>query len=306
MRCRDDSGIFPGVVFNWRPGMTQKIMHTGILNIAGNEIQCAVLENEDRIINGTNVLKVFGRKQMGMTKHQGMSPILTSKKLEEYVLPDEIDKLKPIKYIAKNGREVSGYHADAMQILCEVYLRARDAGDLTDGQQHLAVQADIIIRSLAKTGVIALIDEATGFQYEREKDALQKVLSLYISDEYLKWQRRFPRKFYEEMFRLCGWEFNALTVKRPQYLGKLTNKYVYELLPSGVLEKLRDLNPLNKNGNRTRKHHQHLTEEVGQVHLERHLTKIITLMEISDDFNQLDNHVNKVFREIDQLSLELK
>ncbi len=286
--------------------MSLKSIHTGILHIAGHDIQCAVLENESRIINGTNVLKVFGRKQMGAAKHQGMSPILTSKKLEAFVLPEEIERLKPVTYIAKNGREVSGYHADAMQILCEVYLRARDEDELSEGQQHLATQADIIIRSLAKTGVVALVDEATGFQYEREKDALQKVLSAYISEDYLKWQRRFPRKFYEEMFRLCGWDFNPLTVKRPGYLGKLTNKYVYDLLPEGLAEKLRELNPVNESGNRSRKHHQHLTEGVGQVHLERHLTKVITLMEISDDFNQLDNHINRVFRNVDQLSFDLK
>lgn len=285
--------------------MIQKSIHTGTLHIAGNDIQCAILENEDRIINGTNVLKAFGRKQMGQKKHQGMSPILTSKSLEAFVEFDEIEKLKPVKYIAKNGREVSGYHAEAMQILCEVYLRARDAGELKDGQQHLAVQADIIIRSLAKTGVIALIDEATGFQYEREKDALQKILAAYIREDYLAWQRRFPRKFYEEMFRLCGWEFNPLTVKRPQYLGKLTNKYVYELLPEGILDKLCELNPVKDNGIRSRKLHQHLSDD-GLKHLERHLTKIITLMEISDDFNQLDDHVNRIFRNVEQLKLNLK
>lgn len=283
----------------------KKSIHTGTLHIAGNDIQCAVLENEDRIINGTNVLKAFGRKQMGQKKHQGMSPILTSKSLEEFVEPDEVVKLKPVSYIAKNGREVSGYHAEAMQILCEIYLRARDAGKLKDGQQHLATQADIIIRSLAKTGVIALIDEATGYQYEREKDALQQVLSAYIREDYLKWQRRFPRKFYEELFRLCGWEFNPLTVKRPGYLGKLTNKYVYELLPKGVLDKLRDLNPVNESGNRSRKHHMHLTDD-GLQHLERHLTKIITLFEISDDFKQVDAHINRIFRNAEQLNLDLK
>jgi hypothetical protein len=284
----------------------KKSLYTGTMHIAGNDIQCAVLEDESRVVNGTNVLKVFGRKQMGAAKYQGISPILTSKKLEEFVEADEISKLTPMQYIAKNGREVNGYPAEAMQILCEVYLRARDAGALTDGQLHLAIQADIIIRSLAKTGVVALIDEATGFQYEREKDALQKVLAAYISDEYLQWQRKFPRKFYQELFRLCGWEFDPLTVKRPQYLGKLTNKYVYDLLPQGVLERLKEVNPKNEKGVRSRKHHQHLTEETGQVHLERHLTKIITLFEISDDFNALDLHVNRVFRDIDQLSLGLK
>ncbi|WP_417440950.1 P63C domain-containing protein [Idiomarina sp.] len=278
--------------------------YTGVLNIAGNEISCAVLDNETRVVNGTNVLKAFGRKQMGTGKHSGLSPILTSKKLEEFVAPDEIRALQPITYLAKNGREQSGYPAEVIQIICEIYLRARDDNSLEKGQLHLAEQAEIIVRSLAKTAIVALIDEATGYQYEREKDALQKILSAYIREDYMVWQQTFPRKFYKELFRLCDWEYNPSNVKRPAYLGKLTNKYVYELLPQGVLEKLRELNPTTETGGRRRKHHQHLTDDA-RTHLERHLTKIITLMEISDDFNQLDHSVNRVFRDVDQLSLEL-
>lgn len=281
-------------------------MYTGTLNIAGNNIQCAILDDETRIVNGTNILRVFGRKQMGGAKYQGSSPILTSKRLEEFVYDDEIEKLQPIAYLAKNGKEVSGYHAEVIHIICELYLRARDKNALNDSQIHLANQAEIIIRALAKTGIVALVDEATGFQYEREKDQLQKILAAYISSEYLQWQRRFPRKFYQELFRLLNWPYDPMRVQRPRYLGKLTNKYVYELLPKGVLEKLQEINPINEKGNRSRKHHQHLTENIGQVHLERHLTKIITLFEISDDLNQLDLHVNKIFRKADQLPLDLK
>lgn len=280
--------------------------YSGTLNIAGNDIQCAVLDDESRVVNGTNVLKAFGRKQMGASKHSGKSPILTSQKLEEFVTEDELQTLQPITYKASNGREISGYPAEAIQIICEIYLRARDAGQLLDGQKHLAAQADIIVRSLAKTAIVALIDEATGYQYEREKDALQKILSKYISEDYVKWQQTFPRKFYKELFRLCGWEYDPNNIQRPQYLGKLTNKYVYELMPQGVLEKLREVNPTTDRGYRSRKHFQHLTDDTGRVHLERHLTKIITLFEISDDFNQLDKLVNKVFREVDQLSLGLE
>jgi hypothetical protein len=284
----------------------KKVKYSGILNIAGSEIACAVLDDDSRVVNGTNVLKAFGRKQMGASKHAGLSPILTSKKLEMYVREDEIVLLQPITYVARNGKETKGYPAEVIQIICEVYLRARDDNALLDGQLHLAEQAEILVRSLAKTAIVALIDEVTGFQYEREKDSLQKVLSAYISDEYLQWQRTFPRKFYKELFRLCGWEYDPSNVKRPSYLGKLTNKYVYELMPQGVLDKMRELNPKNSSGNRSRKHFQHLTEETGKLHLERHLTKIITLFEISDDFHQLDDHVNKVFRDIDQLSLGLE
>lgn len=277
---------------------------TGVLNIAGNDISCAVLDNDTRIVNGTNVLKAFGRKQMGAGKHSGLSPILTSKKLESFVAEDEVTSLQPITYLAKNGREQSGYPAEVIQIICEIYLRARDKDALDKGQLHLAEQAEIIVRSLAKTAIVALIDEATGYQYEREKDALQKILSAYIREDYMAWQQTFPRKFYKELFRLCGWEYDPSNVKRPAYLGKLTNKYVYELLPQGVLEKLRELNPSNSAGQRSRKHHQHLTDDA-RTHLERHLTKVITLMEISDDFPQLDHNINRVFRDIDQLSFEL-
>lgn len=283
-----------------------KVKYSGVLNIAGSEIACAVLDDNSRVVNGTNVLKAFGRKQMGASKHVGLSPILTSKKLEMYVREDEVFLLQPITYMARNGKETKGYPAEVIQIICEVYLRARDDNALLDGQLHLAEQAEILVRSLAKTAIVALIDEVTGFQYEREKDSLQKVLSAYISDEYLQWQRTFPRKFYKELFRLCGWEYDPSNVKRPSYLGKLTNKYVYELMPQGVLGKMRELNPKNSSGNRSRKHFQHLTEDTGKLHLERHLTKIITLFEISDDFHQLDDHVNKVFRDIDQLSLGLE
>lgn len=286
------------------PGVMNKAKYTGTLNIAGNEISCAVLDDDTRIVNGTNVLKVFGRKQMGAGKHSGLSPILTSKRLEVFVDENEVKALQPITYLAKNGREQKGYPSEVIQIICEVYLRARDNNALEKGQTHLADQAEIIVRSLAKTAIVALIDEATGYQFEREKDALQKILSAYIREDYMAWQHTFPRKFYKELFRLCGWEYDPTNIKRPAYLGKLTNKYVYELLPNGILEKLRELNPTNDSGNRTRRHHQHLTEDA-RVHLERHLTKIITLMEISDDFNQLDHSVNKVFRDIDQLSLEL-
>ncbi|WP_414644210.1 P63C domain-containing protein [Allocoleopsis sp.] len=41
-------------------------------------------------------------------------------------------------------------------------------------------------------------------------------------------------------------------------------------------------NPINENGRRKHKHHQHLNENIGISHLERHLTKLITVMQLSD------------------------
>ena len=68
----------------------------------------------------------------------------------------------------------------------------------------MAVAADMLMRSFAKVGIIALVDEATGYQDKREKDALQELLSIYLTEEKLKWAKTFPDEFYKHLFRLRG------------------------------------------------------------------------------------------------------
>jgi len=52
--------------------------------------------------------------------------------------------------------------------------------------------ADIVIRSFAKIGIIALIDEVTGYQEVRTKDALQMYLEKIIAKELAAWVKTFP------------------------------------------------------------------------------------------------------------------
>jgi len=60
--------------------------------------------------------------------------------------------------------------------VCEVYLEARKANALLPSQKHIAERAEILIRGLATVGIIALIDEATGYQQLREERALATIL----------------------------------------------------------------------------------------------------------------------------------
>jgi len=57
---------------------------------------------------------------------------------------------------------------------------------LSPRQKIIADQCEILVRSFAKVGIIALVDEATGYQYEREKAELQVILKTYISEEILE------------------------------------------------------------------------------------------------------------------------
>lgn len=171
------------------------------------------------------------------------------------------------------------------------------AGILRDNQKVFAEQAEIIIRSVAKVGIIALIDEATGYQHNREKDELQKILSAYIAKELLPWQKRFPDEFYQEIFRLNGWDYTVNGIqKRPGVIGTWTIKLIYNLLPKGVREELEKKTPKSAAGNKTARLHQGLTIDVGEPHLEKQLISVITLMNISDSWKDFIKNFGKKFQ----------
>lgn len=70
------------------------------------------------------------------------------------------------------------------------------------------------MRVFARVGITALVDEATGYQYDREKNELQKILKAYIAEDLLPWQKRFPDIYYKELFRLNGWDFTVNGIKK--------------------------------------------------------------------------------------------
>jgi hypothetical protein len=262
--------------------------HQGKLEIGEKEIPCAVLENGTRVISQGSVFQAFGRPQRGISKDGtrmlNMPAFLDAKNLLPYIDDELREKIVPIKYKNKNGRESIGYDAIILPMVCNVYLQARMDGVLTRKQPSVAIASEILVRSLSKIGIIALVDEATGYQYDRQRDELQKILKAYISEELLPWSKRFPDEFYKEMFRLNGWTYNPIGAKRPGIIGKYTNKLIYEKLPDGVLDELKSKTPKNNSGKFTRKLHQSLTLDIGNTHLEKQLISVITLMNVSSNW----------------------
>lgn len=133
------------------------------------------------------------------------------------------------------------------------------------------------------------ITRLLSYQYDREHDELQRLLSAYISEELMPWTKRFPDEFYKQMFRLKGWTYNGK--KRPKYVGKLTNQYIYDQLPKGVLEELKQRTPKNK------RLHQSLTDEIGVPHLDKQLQKTIGLMQASDSWEEFEILFKKAMKQ---------
>lgn len=180
-------------------------------------------------------------------------------------------------------------------MVCEVYLDARNENVLLPNQRGAAKAAEVLIRGLARVGIVALVDEATGYQEVRARQELQKILEAYVQAEFRPWVRRFPDEFFREIYRLQGWEFRPGTSKRTPQVGKLIRHYVYEQLPDSVLEELDRMNPANDKGQRARKHHQHLTETTGNTHLDRQISTVTTLMRIARDRQEFEDLFERAF-----------
>ncbi len=282
--------------------MENKILratHHGVLKIGDTELNCSVLENGSRVISRNAIFRAFKRTKRGRAKNESREPnmpaFIDAKNLKPFVSPELMQVLKPLSYIASNGREATGYKAEILPLLCDTYLQARDSKVLLAQQQLLAKTAEILVRSLSKVGIVALVDEATGYQDIRKRDELQQILKAYIREELLPWTKRFPDEFYQQMFRLKNWPYDPASVKRPAIIGKLTNELIYNQLPPGVLQELKTKTPKSKKGNYTARFHQSLTEDVGHPTLKGQLQQVIVLMRVSPNWSAFKKIFTKAF-----------
>ena len=197
--------------------------------------------------------------------------------------------------MAPNKAIAYGYEASVLVELCEAVLTARAEGKLQRQQDHIAKQCEILVRGFARVGIIALIDEATGYQNFRTRKALEEILEAFISKELVKWAKTFPDEFYMEMFRLRQWHYSSLSVKRPSFVGSLTNDLIYERLAPGVLEELKRQTPKDEKGRYKHRFHQRLTVEVGHPRLREHLAAVIALMKASLNWTQFMRLMERAF-----------
>ena len=277
--------------------------HRGKLRIGPVEIPCAVLKDGRRVLSGTGIANALGgrsgaakRLKTEAEKDGAHMPVfLASRSLSPYVTKELVEgPLRPITYRSGEG-DVEGYAAEALPEICNIWLQARQDGALNPQQADRAQAAEIVMRGLAELGIIALVDEATGYQDTRDRDALQAILDKYLQKEFAAWAKRFPDSFYREIFRLRGWPWNAMSVARPGVVGRYTNDIVYERLAPGILEELQRMNPAKDDGGRARKHHQHLTEDIGHPALAQHLHAVIGLMRASGTWEQFKAMLDRAF-----------
>ena len=268
------------------------------LRVGALEIPCYVLENGLRVLSGRGMQASLALGQQHGTR---LRRFLSRGDIAPFI-PETVSAalVDPIRFTrpGRGGKLAVGYEATILVDICDGVLAARQAGILKDTELLVAVQCEILARSFAKVGIIALIDEATGYQEIRSRVALEEILARYLSKELLAWAKTFPDNFYKDLFRLRGWRYTPFSVARPRYVGILTNDIVYARLAPGLLDELRRLTPKAPSGHRKNRFHQWLTENVGHPRLREHLEATTALMRVSNDWSGFHRLLQRAYPKV--------
>ena len=227
------------------------------LKIGDIEIPCYVLEDETRVLSLRGMLGGLNMSlgRASSRREDRLTSFLTGNAISPFVSSKLIARIeRPIKFVPPGGGAVAyGYEATLLADICDVVLNARKAGALLKQQEHIAERCEILLRGFARVGIIAMVDEVTGYQYLRSRRSLEQILDKFLRKELGKWAKRFPDEFYEQMFRLRGWDYKKFSIARPPIVGKYTLDLVYARIAPGVLKELLEREPKDEKGRR--KHH---------------------------------------------------
>lgn len=193
---------------------------------------------------------------------------------------------QPIAYqVPGNPAIAKGITAEALPMICDVWIKARDEKVLTLPQVKTANLCEALRNGLAATDIAALVDEATGAQYARARDALARYLEEYVGKGLAAWEKVFPNDYFKAIFRLRGWPEEGFR-KRPSIFGKWTRDLIYQRLGPGILQRLEEIVPRDEKGRLKLKLHQGLTKDRGVIALEKHIAAVTMLAQVANDLGE--------------------
>lgn len=254
------------------------------LRIGLIEIPCYVLEDGRRVLVQRGLQGGLGMSEGGgKGGARRIAQILEKLERKGLEIKDLIARANsPIRFIPPHGgNPAHGYEAMFLSDVCAVLIDANMKGILDRRLAHLAERAAMLQHGFATIGLIALIDEATGYEQVRPQDALQAYLEKIISKELASWVKKFPDEFYENIYKLKSWVWPGMSKNRYSVCGTYTRDLVFERLAPGLLPELEKRLPKDDNGNRPAKLHQHLTADIGNPMLAQHLHSLVMLQRVA-------------------------
>jgi len=256
-----------------------KAEYSGDLTKLSKGLRAFVLDDGRRVISGRGITTAIGMKGRGQGTAR-IAALLRRKGNQFNNLAVAIEN--PLLIDSGAPLATQGYEAPLLVDLCHAILDLRESGLITTDQEHRYAQACYILtKAFAKTGIVALVDEATGYQEIRPRDALQAYLEKIVAKELAAWAKKFPDEFYENIYKLKGWPWPGMQKNRYSVVAHYTTNLVYERIAPNLLEELEQRSPKNEKGNRKNKLHQWLTEDVGNPMLAQHLHSLVMFQRLA-------------------------
>lgn len=273
-----------------------KATYRGYLTFGTVDIPCYVLDNGQRVIGRTSLTEwLTGIKGGGhLEQYVGITALSAFLNLESVIDRMVSFRLSEVEGL---GRSAKGLPADLVIEICQAFVATLEASTqpnsevvLTPRQTEIAIKASMFVAGCAKVGLDALIDEATGNQYERAADALQLKLRMYLADEMRQWEKTFPDELWKEFGRLTNWK-GAVT-KRPKYWGKLVMELVYDYLDPDVSNWLKENAPKPRHG---RNYHLWLNDQYGLKKLVEHIWMLVGMASACHNMPELKSKMAEKF-----------
>ena len=267
----------------------------GSPRIGSIELTCAVLNdaNNTRVLTQEGFLQAIGRA--GKAKGgegasvDGNAPFLRAKNLEDFISDELLAATTSIEFVPLKGPgyqgRAFGYAAKLLPGVCWVYQDALVAGKLLKGQRHIGIACRDFLKALTNYAIEDLVDQATGFDDIRKREAIDRIIEKFVRKDALPWVRMFDLDFYRHIYRLNRWPFDPDKTARPGVIGTWTND-IYDRMAPGIRGELHTRVRRNDRGKPTQKLTQYLTKEEGRLALKELLGSIKLLMRQSTDWKE--------------------
>ncbi|MEO8910465.1 MAG: P63C domain-containing protein [Gemmatimonadaceae bacterium] len=260
---------------------TPRSTHEGEFLLGDMRVSAAVLPNRQRIITQATFLRALGRSRSPkagtgvFSTVDGTPFFLQAEVLKPFISEELLMSTTPVFFIDKSGTKSVGYDARILPNVADVYLRYRDAlaeqGKRVPAQYKAIVKTcDGLVRFLAQKGIVALVDQATGFTDQIEREVVSRLLDEWLTDELKPYAPTFPVSWFKEVCRVRGITFRP-DMRLPRYFGKIVNDLVWDRLAPGVRQMLDQRTPVGTNGRRRTKKFQWLTDNHGKDALLLHI-----------------------------------
>src|ERR1700674_226420 len=287
-----------------REDLIPKATHWGELLVGEKTLPCYRLATGERVFSLKGVVVSLIETEGGQ-----LAEYIKVKSLKDFLpsdlVPAENDQIPALIQFDTGGegftKHASGLPVEKFIDLCDAYSKAAETGNLTERQQRIAINANAFLRACAKVGIIALVDEATGYQADRPLDELQFKLKLFLAEEMRKWEKTFPDDLWVQFGRLTNWK--GTLHQRPKYWGKLVMELIYEYLDPDVAQWLRENAPQPIHG---QNYFQWLSEQYGLKKLIEHIWKVIGVASTCANMDELRQRMGEMYGKRAGFQFELR